>query len=535
MGKLGKQSAKLQVESANKKAGLIRTSGGKTTTHEGGTGHLRDTKSELFLLGVTNMVSEQTFYERGSDRDKRFMGLLITVTHQDADWVSRFLPWLRGPGNMRTASIVGAAVYARTVLSMAPEAREALYRAFPGATVRKVVASVLQRPDEPAEFISYWLQGSDTKTLPGGVQRGLADAVKRLYTERNSLKYDGQNQPWRMSDVIQLVHPDPDTEVQSLLFDYLAKKRFSGSEAVIPDELLMLQANRKLYEIPQELRRERLAADPKSMATILRSGGMTWESLATWLGGPLGKEGWEAIAPSLGIFALVRNLRNISEAGVSNEVQEALAAKISDPQVIANSRMFPLRFYTAYREATNVIWSYPLEKALMASLGNIPKLDGRTLVLIDQSGSMNFSMSNKSTVRLSEQAALFGIALGMAADNADVYVYGNSHKEIPLPKGGSILPLVAKYGQADMGGTQTWTTARSLYRGHDRIVIVTDEQSHDSAYGIPDIPIVTFNVEGYKAAHTESSKKRITVGGLSDGGFSLIQAMDSAGKGEWPF
>ena len=47
-----------------------------TLTHEGGPGYLRDAKGELFVLGVANMVGEDTFYETAGQRDARFAGLL---------------------------------------------------------------------------------------------------------------------------------------------------------------------------------------------------------------------------------------------------------------------------------------------------------------------------------------------------------------------------------------------------------------------------------------------------------------------------
>ncbi|MFJ2022852.1 hypothetical protein ACIODW_03435 [Streptomyces sp. NPDC087897] len=43
----------------------MATTGERTTTHEGGAGHLRDAESELFLLAVGNFVGTDTFYERG--------------------------------------------------------------------------------------------------------------------------------------------------------------------------------------------------------------------------------------------------------------------------------------------------------------------------------------------------------------------------------------------------------------------------------------------------------------------------------------
>ena len=45
-------------------AAPVRTLPHPTLTHEGGLAHVRDAESELFLLAATNMVGEDTFYER---------------------------------------------------------------------------------------------------------------------------------------------------------------------------------------------------------------------------------------------------------------------------------------------------------------------------------------------------------------------------------------------------------------------------------------------------------------------------------------
>src|SRR6266702_2504511 len=89
----------------------IRTTGVIGLTHEGGVGFERDPKSELFLLAVTNMVREQTFYESGKDRDERFVQLIHTVTKSDPAWITAFVPFLRDKLNMRSASLVMAVEY----------------------------------------------------------------------------------------------------------------------------------------------------------------------------------------------------------------------------------------------------------------------------------------------------------------------------------------------------------------------------------------------------------------------------------------
>ncbi len=43
-------------------------------TYEGAPGHARNAKSELFLLAVSNMVGEDTFYESGHRTGRTFPG-----------------------------------------------------------------------------------------------------------------------------------------------------------------------------------------------------------------------------------------------------------------------------------------------------------------------------------------------------------------------------------------------------------------------------------------------------------------------------
>src|SRR5438045_4520172 len=77
-------------------------------THEGGAGYAHDAKSELFLLAVANFVGENTFYDKATDRDRRYADLVQDVAATDPQWTGRLLRWLRTDANMRSASLVGA-------------------------------------------------------------------------------------------------------------------------------------------------------------------------------------------------------------------------------------------------------------------------------------------------------------------------------------------------------------------------------------------------------------------------------------------
>ncbi len=291
------------------------------TTHEGAPGYARDAKSELFLLAVANMVGERTFYETAEGRDERYERLVRDVAVADGGWMLGFLGWLRGEGNMRSASLVGAAEAVKARLDAA--------KAGPipnGARNRELVAAVLQRADEPGEMLAYWTSRYG-RAIPKPVKRGVADAVGRLYNERALLKYDTDSKGFRFGDVLDLVHPTPVAPWQADLFRHALDRRH-GRDSEVPETLEMVRLN-------GTLRRSASANDvePLLVPEMLARAGMTWEDVLSLAGSRVDKARlWSAMIPSMGLMALARNLRNFDEAGVSDEVATTVAARFADPE-----------------------------------------------------------------------------------------------------------------------------------------------------------------------------------------------------------
>lgn len=508
----------------------IRTTGVVGTTHEGGVGFARDAKSELFLLAVTNMVREGTFYESAKDRDDRYVRLIHQVTAEDPAWVRSFVPFLRDRVNLRSASLVMAAEYVRAG----------------GTGGRAVVASAIQRADEPAEMLAYW-HATHGRNIPKPVKRGVADAVARLYDERSALRYDGQDGKWRMADVLDLTHPTPRAPWQAALFRYLLAKRHKRD--VLPTEgLATITAAHELEALPVDQRRAVLD-DPER----LKAAGYSWERLSGWLQGPMDAKAWEAIIPSMGYMALLRNLRNLEQAGVSKDVLAAVSARLSDHAEVARSRQMPLRFLSAWKATESVTFGPALEDALDASLPNVPALSGYTLVLIDVSGSMDVALSERSKAKRWEAAALFGAALARRAERADVFAYSNQPTRVVVHGNTSLLRAADAIRSLVGGGTATWDCARATFKGHDRVVILTDEQAHPTmalrasslwpyqyqATTRPDdvipttVPIYTFNLAGHAMGHAPADTNRHTFGGLTDAGFTAIELLEKRRSMEW--
>ncbi|WP_341719836.1 TROVE domain-containing protein [Micromonospora sp. FIMYZ51] len=236
----------------------------------------------------------------------------------------------------------------------------------------------------------------------------------------------------------------------------------------------------------------------------------------------------------------LRNLRNFDQAGVSDEVAAQVAARLADPQQVAKSRQFPFRFLAAYRNAPSLRWGYALDKALTASLSNVPELSGRTLVLVDRSGSMFGRMSEKSELTSADAAAVFGSSVALRnVGRVDLVEFGNGSNVIDVKPGDSLLRTVDRF--TNLGGTQTLAAVQRHYAGHDRVLIVTDEQAW-SGYGDPGsaipatVPLYTWNLLGYRHGHgTSGSRHRHTFGGLTDAAFRMVPLIEAGQSAKWPW
>jgi hypothetical protein len=541
------------------------TTTGSTTNHQGGQGFSRDAKGELFSLAVTNMVGENTFYESAEDRDSRYVELVREVTLEDPSWALRFVQWLRGKANMRTAAVVFAAeaVYARL--------QDVESRPFPTnsyllhgkrvpvenmishldgqeANTKDFIPVALQRADEPGEFMAYWV-GRYDKKLPQPVKRGLAIAIRNLFDEYAYAKY-GRTEGWQLADLVEMVHPSPKVPWRGDLFRHALNERHNRNEP-IPQTLALLQARADLMAVPPEDRRA-LLSDPGAQSRF-RSAGMTWEALSGWLGGSLDAAFWESVIPSMGYMALLRNLRNFDKAEVSGAVADAVANRLADPEQVAKSRQFPYRFLSAYRAVENDRWAHPLSQALDHSVGNLPKFTGRTLILSDTSGSMGNRVSSKSLITHAEIAGLFAVALARAGNEVDLYGFADGVFEHKIPKGSSTLRQIDSFTlrRGEVGhGTQTTAALRTSYKGHDRVVLISDMQPFQDAYtygfgrtnnavsnAVPaDIPLIGINTAGYETTSPDVSKpNRYEISGFSDQVFRMVGLLDAGKSGDWPF
>jgi hypothetical protein len=487
------------------------------------------------------------------------------VAVKDPQWIADFLKWLRSEGNIRTASVVGAV-----------EAADALVKAgIPGG--RQIVASVLQRADEPGEAMAYWLATRGRKVLmPKAIKRGIADGAEHLYTEFSFMKYDSDRSAVRFGDVIEMVRPAADLAAAEKLFSEVdeasAEVDAEDMTSWLTEQNLRrdqkingwLVRTNDLFRYAIEKRHNRGIEPGESLTMIrnqrqlrkafeenpqvllnehnLKAAGMTWEDALSLGGSKLDKaEMWKAMLPNLGIMALIRNLRNLDEAGVKDKDVAPSIARLQDPEQIARSRQLPYRFYTAFKNAPSLRWGHALEVALGLSLENIPTLGGRTLVLADTSGSMQHALSDRSQMTYQEAAGLFGIALAMKGE-ADLYGWADRPFHFPMKKGSSVLGNMTAY-QAKNGCVGYGTNLAAAIQGsyepgkYARMVVISDMQV--MGYGrnvIPtDIPCYFYNLAGYAPAAVQTTVRIYELGGLTDHTFKMITMLEAGESGKWPW
>jgi hypothetical protein len=481
------------------------------------------------------MVGEDTFYESASVRDERFNKLVEAVTQSDPEWMQRFIPYLRNTAQMRSASIVMAAEYVRAG----------------GPNGRQVVNSAISRADEPMELVGYWLSKYG-RQIPMAIKRGVSDALKRVATEYNVLKYDGQSKAVRMGDLVNLFHPKADDDKQARLFKHLLDRRYGNFSSFSPEEAVLFPKLVEAYRLDklnaEQLRSELDAKGPQ----LLSDAGYTWERLSSTL--KMDAAAWEAIIPSMGYMALLRNLRNFDQAGISPEVRKFVASKLADPEEVAKSRQFPFRFMSAYTQVESEHWKPVLEEALNLSVKNITGFEGSTLILVDTSGSMGAPLSARSKVTRAAVGAVFGAALAVRSPgDVTLAAWADRAEKVPYTGGASVLGVANKIMATNVGwGTELWPSIRQTYSGQDRIVIFSDMQIFPDGvrggyggYGMTKesdldqfkhVPQMhAFNLAGYGTAVVPSAHGRWEYGGFTDATFRLMPILESSGKASWPF
>ncbi len=113
-------------------------------------------------------------------------------------------------------------------------------------------------------------------------------------------------------------------------------------------------------------------------------------------------------------------------------------------------------------------------------LTDAPKLPGKTVLVVDGSGSMfGAKVSAKSEIDRFDAAAALAILVREVCESVDVIVFSNDAFLVPPRRGFALRDVLMQSAQRGGTNTENAKTAADT-RGYDRIIILTDEQSHQA-------------------------------------------------------
>jgi len=144
-------------------------------------------------------------------------------------------------------------------------------------------------------------------------------------------------------------------------------------------------------------------------------------------------------------------------------------------EVIRVERVLPFRFIAAARHAPQ--WESWIEQAMFASLSGQLRLAGKTVLLVDVSGSMDAKLSARSEMLRMDAAAGLSVLLREIAEEVSIYTFSDALAAVPARRGFALRDAIVH--SQPHGSTQLGRALNELREHCDRLVVITDEQSHD--------------------------------------------------------
>ena len=393
----------------------------KHITHGGAKSSKITPAQELRRSVMACMLWEDEFYEDGVSISKRIQYLISKVDPQE---VQKIAIEARGKMKLRHIPLFITRIMAKTKKTK--------------TLVASTLEAVIQRADELSEFLKiYWLDGK--QPISKQVKKGLAKAFQK-FDAYQLAKYDRNSDDIRLRDVLFLCHAKPKNKEQEELWKKLAEQTLES-----PD---------------------------------------TWEVALSACENK--KETWERLLNEnkLGALALLRNLRNMKQANVSDALIKSALGKMKVERVL------PFRFITAAKYAPHL--EADLEKVMFRCLEGHEKLPGKTILIVDVSGSMYSGMlSGKSELDRAQVACALAILVREICEEPIVYATAGSDSQkthqtalVPANRSGfALFDAIYKLSDPLGGGgiflKQVMDFVKREQKDADRIIVITDEQDCD--------------------------------------------------------
>jgi 60 kDa SS-A/Ro ribonucleoprotein len=487
---------------------LLKKTQNMVTNYEGERAFALTPQMELYAA-VTNAALTDNFYEKA---DTALQRILELIAQNEAKFVAKLAVYAREQMYLRSVPLV-------LTIELAKQ--------YNGdGLVSALTARIVKRADEITELLAYYAQSNrrtnakQLNRLSKQLQKGLAEAFNR-FDEYQFAKYN-RNAAVKLKDALFLVHPKAKDEAQQALFNKIVKDEL---ETPYTWEVELSALGRQKYdsiELKEQIVKEK------------------WEELI--------------FSNKIGYMALLRNLRNILQADVSNEALNKVCDYLSNANAVAKSRQLPFRFLSAYRELKELkngkvsMVLNALENAVAQIASNIAGYDENTKVVIaaDVSGSMQTPVSARSKVQRFDIGLMLAMLLQKRCANVMTGMFGNTWKIINVPKNnilGNVMEFHRREGEVGYA-TNGYLVVEDLLQRRvvvDKVMMFTDCQLWNSngnsnisglwkRYKLmaPAAKLYLFDLAGYGNTPLNVMRDDVyLVAGWSDKVFDVLNAIEN--------
>lgn len=434
----------------------------RTENHEGGEA-FEPVSAELKLTKVViNNLLEDSYYESDDEQFAAVVSAFNDVADSNPEFALKLAKYARQEENLRQIP--------QALLVLASEHRPSddgapITEEWAAHYVRDYAPDIMSRTDEPLDVLALWTS-RNSKSIPKFLAAGIEDAM-HTWNEWQYAKWDQPNREWQYRDLLNLVHPTPQDDERDDIFEKIALGDLDDY-----DVESLTQEDTWESSLSDD-------SDDRSKAEKYR------EQL---------DEG------NMGLFPRIRQARDMLESGVT---ADEIYGDVTD-EWIRNSRLYPFRFYQAYKaingspvssdtrlpygslnEEPEISESESdkalefLEHAMEVSTENLPDVLEDTFVAVDTSGSMKHPVSGDSDLNCIEIGSLFGALLYKRG--ADVAAFASDIQEFNGDRRDSIPSLMREIQDLPCGGGTSGELVPKALREYNRdryeqVIVFTDMQ-----------------------------------------------------------
>jgi len=494
-----------------------------TRSEAGGVAYAMSAKQMLAQYAATGCLNS-TFY---ASAEEQLATVLELCGQVEPEFIARTALYARSRGFMKDLPALLCAVLASK---------------GPG-----LLAEVFDRVIDDGRMLRNFVQ-----ILRSGVvgRKSLGTLPKRLVLQWIENRDDAAlfrasvgNDP-SLADIVKMVHPRPASKSREAFFGYLIGRPHDAAalpEIVRQYESFKTGVSKVVPDVPFQM--------------------LTGLELST--------EDWREIARNASWQMTRMNLNAFARHGVFDgaAMDELIARRLSNPELIAKARVFPYQLMTAYATVDAAVPAgvrEAIQDAMEIAIANVPKIDGGVWVFPDISGSMHSPITGHragatTAVRCIDVAALVAAAFLRQNPRTGVIPFENKAVNITLNPRDSVMTNAARLAALPAGGTNCSAPLAELNRRRaagDLLIYVSDNESwvdspRHGAFGgsatatmkewssykarNPGARLVCIDIQPYGTTQAAERQDVLNIGGFSDRVFDVIAefAAGTLSAGHW--